>query len=216
MENAQTSFEIFRMQPQNTNSVLLCRGNDCVIFDAWGRATDWAHLLDARGLNLRAIYSTHGHPDHISAAPDLAKQYGAIWYLHPADRNLIGWGNEILDMFGLDHLCPHHDVSSDLVPGNVKVLPETDMQIIETPGHSAGGVVYWFPEYKILLSGDTIFRDGFGRYDLPGGSRGDLEQSISKIYDMNLPDDTYVVHGHGLDSTIKILRETNTVFKHYD
>lgn len=216
MPNEQNSFEIFRMEPQNTNSVLVCHGKDCVIFDAWGCAADWMRLLDSRGLNLRAIYSTHGHPDHISAAPDLAKQYDAIWYLHPADRNLIGWGNEILDMFGLKHLCAHHDVPSDLVAGKVRILPDINMEIIETPGHSAGSVSYWFPEYKVLLSGDTIFRDGFGRYDLPGGDKGALEQSISKIHDMNLPEDTYIVHGHGLDSTVKILKETNKFFKHYD
>lgn len=216
MSNEQSSFEILRMSPQNTNSVLVTRGTDCVIFDAWGNADDWIKLIDSRGLNLRAIYSTHGHPDHISAAPQVVKKYGALWFLHPSDRNLIGWGNEILDMFDLPRLCPQHDVSSELVPGTVQVLPETNMEIIETPGHSAGSVVYWFPEYRVLLSGDTIFRDGFGRYDLPGGDRGALEHSISKIYDMNLPDDTYVVHGHGMDSTIKILKETNAVFKHYN
>lgn len=216
MPNLKSNFEIIQMNPKNTNSVLVWAGSDCVVFDAWGNADDWIKLIDERGLNLCAIYSTHGHPDHISAAPKLAKHYDCPWYLNPLDRNLVGWGNEILDFFGIEHLCPHHDVPSDLVYGDIEILPNIKMSVLSAPGHSQGGVMFWFPDYKILLTGDTIFHDGFGRYDLPGGDKGALEKSISDLYDMNLPDDTYVVHGHGVDSLIGKLKTENPVFKHYD
>ena len=87
------------------------------------------------------------------------------------------------------------------------------MEIIDSPGHSLGGVMFWFPEYKILLTGETIFRDGVGRTDLPGGDESVLEKSISDLVRRNLPDDTYVVHGHGDDSMIGWLKKNNPSFK---
>ena len=163
----QNKFEILRMPPENTNSVLVACGADAAIFDPWGRADDWSRVLSARGLTLREIYATHGHPDHISAAADLSRKYNAPWYMSPADNSLIGWGNELL----------------------------------------------YFPNEKILLTGDTVFHDGFGRYDFPGGNQQELFQSISNLYNMNLPADTYVVHGHGTDSTIAGLKESNPYFR---
>jgi len=62
--------------------------------------------------------------------------------------------------------------------------------------------MFYFPEYKILFTGDTIFRDGVGRTDLPGGDEKQLNKSLANLGQMNLPDDTYVVHGHGPDSAM--------------
>ena len=84
------------MPPQNTQSVIVSVGGDCVVFDPWGRADDWSRMLGERGLNLRAIYVTHGHPDHIACAPVLAKKYNVPWFLHSGDFRLVGWGNDLL------------------------------------------------------------------------------------------------------------------------
>ena len=150
------------MEPKFTNSVLVTSGADAVIFDAWGRGDAWENLLNTRKLNLRAIYATHGHSDHISAAPELAKIYNVPWFLNSADVPLILWGNQILDFWELPRIPDDFVKSNDLRAGKTKILCDTDMEIIAAPGHSAGGVMFYFPEYKILLSGDTIFRDGVG------------------------------------------------------
>ena len=81
-KNNDVKFEVLHMPPMNTNSVLVTMGVDAVIFDAWGRAADWQSLLQQRNLNLRAIYATHVHPDHISAAPALAREMDVDWFLH--------------------------------------------------------------------------------------------------------------------------------------
>ena len=212
MQNApQSSIEILRLPPENTNSVLVRCGDDCVIFDAWGRADDWIKILDSRGLHLRAIYSTHGHPDHISAAPALAAHYDVPWHLARADWDLIGWGGDILDYFNLPRIVASRP-PLDITPGDYEVLPGVWMTAIATPGHSRGAMVFYFADNGVLLMGDTLFRDGVGRYDLPGGDVNSLRQSIARIYDMNLADGVYVVHGHGPDSTIGILRAQNQWF----
>ena len=188
------------MAPEFTNSVLVSDGARCVIFDAWGRADDWIKLLDARGLNLCAVYATHGHSDHISAAPDLAAHYNIPWFLNQLDVPLILWGNQILDFWELPRIPDDFVRPHDLTAGRVKILDDIEMEIIASPGHSLGGVMFYFPEYKILLTGDTIFRDGVGRTDLPGGDDKTLRESIANLMARHLPDDTYIVHGHGPDS----------------
>ena len=87
------------------------------------------------------------------------------------------------------------------------------MDIIETPGHTPGGVAYHFPDEQVIIIGDTIFQDNIGRYDLPGGDAKMLFQSISNIYNMNLPAQTGVIHGHGMDTNIDWLAHNNPYFK---
>lgn len=211
--NDAPNFEVLHMPPENTNSVLVTRGNDAVIFDAWGQVADWEKLLTARGLRLRAIYSTHGHGDHIAAAPILAEKYNIPWFLNSEDDVLISWSNNLLKYFGLPEIENDYRRPTDLESGTIEILPGVFADVIESPGHTPGGVMYYFPEFGILLTGDTLFRDSCGRYDLPGGDANALMQSISKLYEMNLPDETYVVHGHGVDSTIGMMKTENPYFK---
>jgi glyoxylase-like metal-dependent hydrolase (beta-lactamase superfamily II) len=232
----QTKIEVIRMHPENTNSVLVARGADAVIFDPWGRAEDWQKLLNERGLNLRAIYCTHGHPDHISAAPGLC----APWFMARADWDLIRHEmfSGLLNYFGLPHIDNTENLR-DLTPGEIDLFPPTQDSLdaqtsaakpslsrptggqenprvkitaIATPGHSAGGMTFYFPTENTLIIGDTLFQESIGRYDLPGGDAAALKKSIAKIYSMNLPDDTRVIHGHGMETTIGWLKENNSFF----
>lgn len=211
-KNNEVKFEILNMPPTNTNSVLVSVGTDCVIFDPWGKATDWEKVLLERGLKLRAIYATHGHPDHISAAPALARAFNVDWFLNGNDNYLIGWGNEILDMFGIPHIHEGFKKPIDISNGTVEVLPDIKMEILESPGHTPGGLMFYFPKYKILLTGDTLFAQSFGRYDFPGGNEHKLYESIHNLYEMDLDDETYVVHGHGQNTTIGWLKQHNPFF----
>ncbi len=211
--NDAPNFEVLHMPPENTNSVLVTCGNDAVIFDAWGQVADWEKLLAARGLRLRAIYSTHGHGDHIAAAPMLAEKYNIPWFLNSEDDVLISWSNNLLKYFGLPEIENDYRRPTDLESGTIEILPGVFADVIESPGHTPGGVMYYFPDFGILLTGDTLFRDSCGRYDLPGGDANALMQSVSKLYEMNLPDETYVVHGHGVDSTIGMMKTENPYFK---
>ena len=195
------------MQPEFTNSVLVSHGRDCIIFDAWGRAEDWRRVLESRNLQLRAIYATHGHGDHISATPELARMYNVPWYMNLRDLPLVLWSNQILDYWGLPRISDDFVQPQDLCADKTKILGDTDMEIIPAPGHSAGGVMFYFPEHKILLSGDTIFHDGVGRTDLPGGNADELRETIADLVARNLPNDTHIIHGHGDDSMWGELRQ---------
>ena len=213
MQNQKNKFEMIQMPPQNTNSVVVFNDDKCVIFDPWGCAADWENYLNQHGVMPVAIYATHGHSDHISAAPEIAARYGIDWHMSHSDIDLIEWGNGLLEYFKLPPISPNAKQPVDLQPGEYTILGNTKMHIIEMPGHSRGGVAYYFPDDGILIIGDTLFQDSYGRTDLPGGDENTLFNSIRKIYDMNLPDTTVVLHGHGMHTTIGWLRQNNPFFK---
>ncbi len=205
-------FELVQMPPQNTQSVVVSDAGKCVIFDPWGRAQDWESFLDARGLDLCAIYLTHGHPDHIAAAPALAAKFNVPWFLHSGDFRLVGWGNDLLEYFGLSPITINDVRPTALELTRTEILPNIYMDIIETPGHTPGGVAYHFPDEKIMIIGDTLFQESVGRYDLPGGDKDMLLKSIANIYSMNLPNDTEIIHGHGMATTVDWLKKNNNFF----
>ena len=83
-----------------------------------------------------------------------------------------------------------------------------EFQIFHIPGHSPGSVVFYHPGWGVLISGDTLFCGGVGRWDLPGGSRTALLQGLRKHF-VALPAETRVYAGHGPSTTIGHERETN-------
>ncbi len=212
-KNNAIKFEILQMPPRNTNSLLVSVGADAVIFDAWGKASDWEKVLSERGLNLRAIYATHGHPDHISAAPALAKAFNIDWFLNEKDNFLIGWGNGLLDMFNIPQIPSDYKKPKNLPVGTIEVLPGIKMEIMASPGHTPGGLMLYFPKYNVLMVGDTLFQESYGNTSFPGGDEKQLFESIKNLYKKNLPDGTWVVHGHGMETSIGWLKQNNPFFK---
>jgi hydroxyacylglutathione hydrolase len=77
----------------------------------------------------------------------------------------------------------------------------TEIHVLHTPGHTRGSVSLWLPAERLLLSGDTLFRDSIGRTDLPGGDGRQILRSIKEKL-LALPEDTAVVPGHGENTTI--------------
>ena len=186
------------------NCSILSENGKAWIVDPGQEADRIVDLLAKKGLEPAAILLTHGHFDHISGIPGLLRKFPDLpVYVHEKDVPMIG--------HPLNQLPPEYpntgslrDLKSLRGLRNVEGL---EVEIIETPGHTPGGVCYYFPKDELLLSGDTLFAGSVGRTDLPGGDMATLMDSLRKL--TALPDDTLVIPGHGMHTRIALEKSGN-------
>jgi glyoxylase-like metal-dependent hydrolase (beta-lactamase superfamily II) len=160
---------------------------EVVVIDAAHDADAIAERIGER--RVEAILLTHGHNDHINAAPELAKRTGAAIWLHPADAAL----------WGMTHPAVQPDV--ELHGGQVIGVAGTDIQVLHTPGHSPGAVSFFAPDLAAVFTGDTMFAGGPGATGRSFSDFPTIIDSISRKL-LTLPAATVVHTGHGDDTTI--------------
>lgn len=144
----------------------------------------------------KAILLTHGHFDHMLAAESIQKTSGAMVYIHPADAGMLT--DPALSAYdaGASQLKHPTEIAYTAYPEEI-----FGFRVLHTPGHSAGSVCLYNEAEKVLFAGDTLFRAGFGRYDLPGGDVQALLGSLRRLF--CLSGDTIVYPGHGETTTIE-------------
>lgn len=147
-----------------------------------------------------AVLLTHGHFDHILAAQDISRTFHIDIYAGQTEDRMLA--DSSLNLSGTcesEQTSFHADVL--LHDGQEITLLGTAWKVLETPGHTAGSVCYYIPSEEMLLAGDTLFAESYGRTDLPTGSSAQIVSSIvDKLF--GLPDDTMVYPGHGDPTTI--------------
>ena len=177
------------------NCTVLSWDDAAWIVDPGSEADRIAELLEKSRLRPEAILLTHGHFDHIGAVPGLqAKWPGLEVYVNPADEMVL---THRLNCFPPEY--PPIEKPANLRDART-LAGRRGVEPIFTPGHTPGGMCFYFPGEKLLLSGDTLFAGSVGRTDLPGGDMATLMDSVTSL--KALPDDTVVVPGHGMFTTI--------------
>jgi len=159
-----------------------------------------AEILKA-GVEAKLIINTHGHADHISSNKD----FNLPIYIHRLDADFLKDPNKNMSAFFGFHITSPD--AGRLLEGGEKIkLGDLALEIIHTPGHTPGGIciIVWAARrvaHTVVFTGDTLFKDGVGRTDLPGSSEKDLFNSINNKL-MVLDDDIPIYPGHGPESTI--------------
>ena len=171
------------------------------IIDPGGDAQDIIAAASAFSCQKAVILLTHCHADHIGAVGEVAKKLNITeLYIDPADSA----------MYASPANCfpPYLPAAENLLTPSEWPPQTPDFEILHTPGHTPGGVCYYFREYNALFTGDTLFRASVGRTDFPGGTTATLMESISGRL-MTLPDSLEIYPGHGYPSTIGFEKQNN-------
>jgi len=194
---------LFTIGPVSTNAYLVADPDTkeaAVIDPAW----DGHVILKAaqdRGWRIGHLWYTHAHFDHIGGAAAIADSLNPLPLvaLHPDDHVLwrAGGGGSVFG-FNID---PGPEPTIDLHHGQILKLGSNEFEVRHTPGHTKGLCVFYVANEKVCFCGDLIFNRSVGRTDLPGGDWTTLENSI-RMQIFTLPDDTRLLSGHGLETTV--------------
>lgn len=189
VENVVTSgiFALDGGEWEVDNNIWIVGNNEEVyIIDAAHNATPIMNAVGGR--TVKGILCTHAHNDHITVAPELAREFDAPIFVHPGDRML--WEET------------HGDLKhEELVDGQRFTIAGTELIVLNTPGHSPGSCSFYVPEADELFSGDTLFQGGPGATGRKYSSFDTIIDSL-KTSILNLPAETTVRTGHGDHTTV--------------
>ena len=162
------------------------------VSDPGARSRALEAQIDKDGGKLEYVLLTHGHYDHICYAKQLADKYGA--------KVVTGKNNDrfLSDVYlngTKRHGLPFVPFSADIVleDGEKFLLGETEITYLYTPGHTSGCGIFLFDE--IMIAGDLIFRDSYGRTDLPSGDDYEMARSLKRVKELD--GDYTIIPGHG-------------------
>lgn len=183
-----------------TNSYLVWNSdNEATLFDCGDpKIQKIETFIKEHNLTLKNIILTHGHGDHIGGINEAIKVFPeAKLYIGKDEEEFLTNSNYSLSkgIHGFDFKYT----------GTYTLLKEGDsifgFDVINTPGHTIGSICLYNKEARIMISGDTLFRRSYGRYDLPTGDLSQLKESLKKICE-NYPEDTIVYSGHTDPTTL--------------
>lgn len=195
--------QIMPVTPFRQNCTLLWdeETRDAVFTDVGGDAPFLLEEAEKLGLNVQAVWLTHGHLDHAGAVVDmLGRKPLPVIGPHEDDLFLLESLPEVTANYGFP-VSPSFTPDRWLKEHDSLTVGKHRFEVLHIPGHTPGHVVFHAPDDKLLIAGDVLFYESIGRTDFPRGNYDDLLHNIrTKLF--TLPDDTLVVPGHGRTTTI--------------
>ena len=174
---------------------------ETMVIDPGGEVDTIIQMLNILNANLKYIYLTHCHGDHIAGVKQLKESKGGKILIHREDaEGLYNKDINLREHIGLT--SEYLEADSRLDDKDILHVGKLEFTVIHTPGHTKGGSSLYCKEEKLLFSGDTLFKGTWGRTDLPTGNFQDIINSICNKL-LTLPDDTIVYPGHGNSTRIK-------------
>lgn len=186
--------------------ILACaESREAIIIDPGDQYSKISRVMNKYKLKPAMVINTHGHYDHIGCDDE----FGVAVYAHELDFPMLQYAHKNLSA----SFSSAYNVKSQIKPLKDKEIIKFDcleLEVIHLPGHTRGGIGLLMkkPQANIVFTGDTLFENGIGRYDLEGGSRSQLEHGIKERLFV-LPPETIVYPGHGPSTTIGAEKNNN-------
>ncbi len=196
---------MFNLLQENTY-VVSDETRECIIIDCGAYYDEErdaiVNYIDTEGLKPIHLLCTHGHFDHNFGIDTIYNTYGLIPEIAREDGELVcNLSEQFRSMIGVPLKREYSKEVRFFQPGEVIRFGNHELQILKTPGHTQGGVVFYCEEEKVVFSGDTLFRMSVGRTDFEGGSYTELMNSLKNVLG-KMPAETTVYSGHGPKTTI--------------
>lgn len=186
--------------PLEDNNYLLFdeETKNAILIDCTHKNIEIDEAIQKYGLNLKSIFLTHGHFDHILGVNYYREKYGAKSYIHKDDVDLVKHINDFMKLVGRydNYEIPIIDEAFD--DSSNFSIDGHEIKVIHTPGHTKGSVCYLIGNK--LFSGDTLFYESYGRTDFPSGSEKEMMESLKSLF--KLDENIEVYTGHGPKTTI--------------
>ncbi|HHS48869.1 MAG TPA: MBL fold metallo-hydrolase, partial [Desulfurella acetivorans] len=174
--------------------------NKAIIIDPGSDAEKIISIIENKRLKPQLILNTHYHFDHTGANCDIKDMFNIPIAIGEKDAQFLQDSYKDAFIFMIDaKKSPQADIL--LKEGDTVALQDIKFVVIETPGHTIGSICLYNKENAVLFSGDTLFFESIGRYDLPTSNFESLMNSINKL--LALDEDTIVYSGHGPQTTIR-------------
>lgn len=171
------------------------------------------NFISEEGIELLAILNTHAHLDHVAGNNFVKNTYNIPLYLHPKDLPTLSMSERSAAVYGLDAFTPSPQPDEEIKENSTLTFGDISFEVLFTPGHAPGHVVFYNAANNIVFNGDVLFQGSFGRTDLPGGNMAELKKSITEVM-FALPDNTIVCTGHGGETQIGIEKQNNPILNY--
>ena len=177
-----------------SNCYFLTSGTRAFVVDPSAKAETILTAAKQSGATLEGILLTHGHFDHIISIDILRDRLSIPLYVHENDAVLItdAHKNAFYTFFRME--TSYRPAEQQLRHGDILYLGNEPIQVLHTPGHTSGSVCFLCND-ELLITGDTLFADNIGRWDLWGGSRDTLFRSLGLL--RTLDGRLTIYPGHG-------------------
>ena len=196
LEELMPNLFVFYSPNRGSNAYLLV-GSKNVLIDS-SSSNNSAELLNSlkrigfKPSNIDLVLFTHGHADHFAGAKPFKR---AALKMHRLDADYVNNKDGMYTASAMLDSSYFPKISGFLNPGKGIEFSPFRLQVLRTPGHTQGSVCFFDEKQKLLFSGDTLFKDSVGRFDLPSGSREQLINSVNALKGLDFET---LLPGHGL------------------
>ncbi|WP_370931279.1 MBL fold metallo-hydrolase [Bartonella sp. DGB1] len=189
---------------QNCTLLMDLDNDQAILVDPGGNGEKILKVIKENNANVKEIWITHCHFDHIGAA-NFVSEHLKINVVGPAIEDKLLLQYDVIDIargYGIyDDTIQNVTIEKFLADGDIVTCGMYEFKVLHTPGHAPGHVIFFCEKLQFAIMGDVLFRGSIGRTDLIGSNHADLIRSLNNKV-LPLGDNVQFICGHGPGSTI--------------